>query len=566
MCSTKSLMAKYKPWLLCCFILAVVICAVALVCLFIALLAATGCPRGSFKHAAVSADSQLCSEVGRNMLEQGGSAVDGAIAALLCTSVVNPQSMGIGGGSIVMIRNKTGNVKVYNFRETVPQNFKVNLLNDCPPGPLSFSTGVQWIGVPGELRGYEAVHRQYGKLPWAKLFEPTIRMAREGIDMPPFLANLLKFVIVKRHIEASSLCEVFCNKNKTVLSERDVLKFPKLAETLETIAEQGADAFYSGKIGQALISDIKDAGGTLEMEDLKSFRVRVEDAWSVDLDDTLMHIPPPPAGGPLLAFILKLIKGFSFTPSSLDGSQKVQMYHHYIEAAKFANGQRRSICDPNFNHDKSAEHLIDPSFISRIRKKIFSNSTHDASYYNVKPSTDRFGTTHVSVLDEDGLAVSATSTINEVFGGAIYSPQTGIILNNELSDFCGRTDAVKAGEQPPSSMAPVILESKSGRLLVIGGSGGSMITSAVALSIMNRLWLRMTLKESIAAPIVFVDSKNNVYFEPNFDKSVIDGLKDLGHKVKNTDYFFNVVNAVEKENGCVVAVSDGRKKGQSAGY
>ncbi|XP_068562250.1 glutathione hydrolase 5 proenzyme [Cebidichthys violaceus] len=558
-------MAKYKPWLVCCFILAGLISAVALVLLCIVTIVDRECPRGSFTHAAVSADSLRCSEVGRSMLQQGGSAVDGAIAALLCTSVVNPQSMGIGGGSILTIRNKKGNVKVYNFRETVPKSFKSNLLNDCPT-TFGLITGSQWIGVPGELRGYEAVHKQYGKLPWAKLFEPTIKLAREGINLPPFLGDLLEIRIVKEHVENSSLCEVLCNKNKTALSTGDILKFPKLAETMETIAEQGADAFYTGKIGHDLIQDIEAAGGTLEMEDLKSFKVHVQDAWPVLVGDTKIHVPPPPAGGPLLAFILRLMKGFPLSPNSLIGDQKIQTYHRYIEAAKFTNGQKRSISDPVFNDKKSADHLIDPSFINRIRDMIFSNCTHDNSYYNVKPSRDHMGTTHVSVLDKDGLAVSATSTVNQLFGGGIYSPRTGIILNNELSDFCGRADTVRAGEQPPSSMSPVILETKSGGLLVIGGSGGSMITSAVALSIINRLWLGMSLKDAIAAPIVFVDSRNNVQLERGFNKSVENGLRVLGHKLGNWPYFFNVVNAVEKENGCIVAVSDSRKNGTSAGY
>ncbi|XP_068430173.1 glutathione hydrolase 5 proenzyme [Clinocottus analis] len=559
-------MAEYKPWLVCCFILAGLLSAVGLVFLCIVSIVDRECPGGSFTRAAVSADSLRCSEIGRSMLKQGGSAVDGAIAALLCTSVINPQSMGLGGGSIITIRNKKGKVKVYNFRETVPQSFDRNLLKDCRT-TFGLTTGSQWIGVPGELRGYEAVHKQHGKLPWAKLFEPTIQLAREGISVPAYLGSLLKFAIVKNHVENSSLCEVLCNKNKTVLSTGDILKFPKLAETMETIAEQGADAFYTGKIGHDLIRDIEAAGGTMKREDLKSFQVRVEDAWTVPVGDAKLHIPPPPAGGPLLAFLLRLMKGFSLSPNSLDEDQKIQTYHRFIEAAKFTNGQKKSISDPVFNDKKSADHLIDPSFINHIRDMIFSNGTHDNSYYyNAKPSRDHVGTTHVSVLDEDGLAVSATSTINQLFGGGVYSPRTGIILNNELSDFCGRANTMRAGEQPPSSMVPVILESKSGGLLVIGGSGGSMITSAVALSIINRLWLGMNLKDAIAAPIVFVDSSNEVNFEPGFNKSVIDGLGALGHKPGRWKYFFNVVNAVEKEKGCIVAVSDSRKNGMSAGY
>lgn len=471
--------------------------------------------------------------------------------------------MGIGGGSIVTIRDRSGKVRVYNFRETVPRSYKSSLLEDCPK-TFSMSSGSQWIGVPGELRGYEVLHKQYGRLPWDELFEPTVKLAREGIPLPDYLGQFLSSTLVKHRVESTSLCDLLCNKNRTILKKGDIFKFPKLAETMEAVGRLGAEAFYSGEIGRDLIEDIKAIGGTLTLDDLKGYKVRVEDALQVSLGDTLMHIPPPPAGGPLLAFILQLMRGFA-SPKSLDTDLKIQLYHRYVEAAKFANGQRMNILDPQFN-EKSTAHLTDSSFINHVRALI-SNHTHDSTFYTrVTPPSDHFGTTHVSVLDENGLAVSATSTINQLFGGAIYSPRTGIILNNELADFCGRVNSVKPGEQPPSSMTPVVLESSSGGLLVIGGSGGSMITTAVALSIMNRVWLKMSLKDAIAAPIVFVDSRGNVNFEPGFDESVIEGLRARGHKVGNWKYFLNVVNAVERESGCVSAFSDSRKMGEAAGY
>ncbi|XP_053709645.1 glutathione hydrolase 5 proenzyme-like isoform X1 [Synchiropus splendidus] len=555
-------MAQKKAWLVCCFLLSALICVAALVCLCVVSLVDRRCSSSSFKNAAVSADSQICSEIGRKLLQEGGSAVDGAIGALLCTSVVNPQSMGIGGGSIFTVRDKTGNVSVYNFRETAPRSVQKNLLSDCPTR-FQLTVDPKWIGVPTELRGYEALHKKYGRLPWSRLFEPTIRLAREGIPMPPYLGKFLQSPIVKQRVKSSSLCEVLCNENKTVLSHGDVLRFPKLAETMETIATLGADTFYSGKIGQDLIQDVRAAGGTLSMEDMESVRVKVTKAWTVSLHDVKLHLPPPPAGGALLAFILKLMEGFNVTENSLDGDRKIHFYHLYATAAKFANNNRRRIYDPEFNSHNGSALLIDPLFISKIREQILSNSSHGE---NVKTPSDQLGTTHVSVVDEDGLAVSATSTINQLFGAAIYSPRTGVILNNELLDFCGRVDSVGAGEQPPSSMTPVILEWSSGRLLVIGGSGGSLITSAVALSIINHLWLGMNLRDAIAAPILFVDSRNNVNFEPGFDQSVIDGLKAQGHQVGDWKFFLNVVNAVERDNGCFEGASDMRKMGAAAGY
>ncbi|KAK7895400.1 hypothetical protein WMY93_020725 [Mugilogobius chulae] len=212
-------MAQFRPWLVCCCVLAGLLCVLTLVCVCVfSLLDQGSCASGSYGRAAVSADSRLCSEIGKNMLLQGGSAVDGAIAALLCTSVVNPQSMGIGGGSIVTVRERNGKVKVFNFRETVPQSYKRNLLDDCPT-TFSFSTGSQWIGVPGELRGYELLHKLYGKLSWDKLFEPTVKLARDGIPLPDYLAQFIKSPLVRHYVERSSLCDIFCNKNRTVLKK-----------------------------------------------------------------------------------------------------------------------------------------------------------------------------------------------------------------------------------------------------------------------------------------------------------------------------------------------------------
>lgn len=171
----------------------------------------------------------------------------------------------------------------------------------------------------------------------------------------------------------------------------------------------------------------------------------------------------------------------------------------------------------------------------------------------------------MSVLAEDGSAVAVTSTINYIFGSRVYSPSTGIILNNELSDFCGKVASISPGEQPPSSMAPAVLKSPS-KTLVIGASGGGMITTGMASALINHLWFGKSLKEAIATPVVYVDSENAVKFEPSFDKDIIKALEALGHTKKTATRFYNVVNAVEKKEGCICAVSDVRKLGKAAGY
>lgn len=531
------------------------LCVITIV-VYIAVSVNRGCSEEVFKHAAVAADSETCSKIGREILQKGGSAVDGAIAALLCTSTIHPQSMGIGGGSIFTVMDNNGVVKIINARETVPKKFKTDLLKECP------QTGNHWIGVPGEIRGYEQAHRLYGKLPWATLFQPTIKLAREGFPLPPILG---RFIFMADRNETPALRQLFSDKNGKMLKVGDTLKFEKLADTLEVIANQGADAFYTGKIAENLVHDIRDAGGTLTMEDLRSFNVTMTDAWTVPLGEYQMHLPPPPAGGAILSLILNIMKGYNLNAASVNGEQKILTYHRYIEACKFANGLRRYIRDPHFNAEAKAFKFTEQGFADHIRTKISSDRSYDAQYYNITPYLDSMGTTHVSVIAEDGTAASVTSTINHIFGSRVVSPSTGVILNNELSDFCGKADHIVAGEQPPSSMSPLVLRSKS-KTLVIGASGGSMITTGMVSTLMYHLWFGKSLGEAIATPVVFVDSANALKFEPEFDKPVIEALKALGHTVETPKYFYNVVNAVEKEDGCIHAVSDSRKLGKPAGY
>uniref|UniRef100_A0A3B4F685 Gamma-glutamyltransferase 5-like n=1 Tax=Pundamilia nyererei TaxID=303518 RepID=A0A3B4F685_9CICH len=341
-----------------------------------------------------------------NILQKGGSAVDAAIAALLCTSIINPQCAGIGGGVIFTVMDSSGKVKIINSRETVPRNVNSDLLKLCRK-TTEWTMECRWIGVPGEIRGYEAAHRLYGKLPWADLFQPTIKL--------------------------------------------------------------------------------------------------------------------------------------------------ILFYHRYIEALKFANGLKKHIRDPNFSSDKVSISKFAPAFL------ISSDKTHDPQYYGKNSYLDSIGTTHVSVLAEDGSAVSVTSSINDEFGSNVLSSSTGIILNNHLNDFCGRAHNIFHGERPPSNMAPSVLKSPS-KTLVIGGSGSEMIPPAVASALMNHLWFGKSLKEAIDTLVVLVDSQISLLFAL---QDVVDGLEALGHKVAK---FYNTVNAVEKAGNCISAWSDKRKKGKAAGY
>uniref|UniRef100_A0A3P9DK14 Gamma-glutamyltransferase 5a n=1 Tax=Maylandia zebra TaxID=106582 RepID=A0A3P9DK14_9CICH len=426
---------------------------------------------------------------------------------------MNPQCMGIGGGVIFTVMDSSGKVKIITSRETVPSNVTSDLLKSCPnttEWTVEWPQDSRWIGVPGEIRGYEAAHRLYGKLPWADLFQPTIKLAREGFPIPYYQGQHIP------RINNTSIRELYLDKNGNLLKTGDTVKFEKLADTLEMIANEGPDVFYNGTIAKNLTSDIQDAGGNLTRKDLELYEAKVTDAWNISLGEYKLYFPPPPAGGAILSLILNIMKGYKMESEPKTTDEKILFYHRYIEALKFANELKTNISDPNFSSDEMAKKLTEDSFADSKRSLISSDKTRDPG---INLYLDSIGTTHVSVLAEDGSAVSVTSSINDEFGSGVLSPSTGIILNNQLSDFCGRADSVSPGERPPSNMAPSVLKSPS-KTLVIGGSGSETIPPAVASALMNHLWFGKSLKEAIITPVVLVDSKSEVKPEPKLEKVI----------------------------------------------
>ncbi|XP_069817276.1 glutathione hydrolase 5 proenzyme isoform X2 [Dendropsophus ebraccatus] len=517
---------------LCYALIIVLFVAIVAIILSVYLLGGSSCD-GGFTHGAVAADSEICSNIGRDILKQGGSAVDAAIAALLCTSVIYPQSMGIGGGVIFTIYNaSTGNVEVINARETVPKKFLPNLMAQCA-GTTILKPGQQWIGVPGELKGYEAAHKRYGRLPWKDLFQPTIQLVTEGVNVSNVLYKFIN--VTSRLIEAHSVCNLLC-KDKKVLKPGDPLNFIQLAHTLQTVADEGADSFYKGSIAKRMVEDLNDQGSSLTLEDLENYKVQILSPLNVPLGNYKLYTAPPPAGGALLTFVLKILEGFHFNKNAMHTvSKQIETYHRIAEALKFANGNRDKLTNPVTSADiaEFIDTWFSNDFTKEIRSKIDNFGDHDFQFYNLSTVTKKetFGTTHVSVISSDGSSVSATSSINHVFGSMIYSSSTGIILNNQLADFCNvHMVSLKEGMQPPSSMTPAILLSKDKKSqLVIGGSGGLRIISATA-------------------------------------QTVREGLKDKRHNISEAKFALNVVQGVYKEKSCLFPYSDGRKLGKSAGY
>ncbi|NXY52635.1 GGT5 hydrolase, partial [Callaeas wilsoni] len=578
---------------ICCLVL-LALAALAAAVTLVVTLAQPRCGPQQYLHGAVAADTETCSLIGRNILKSGGTAVDAAIAGLICTSVMNPQSSGLGGGVIFTIYNaSTGAVEVINARETVPRVFPHNLLSGCGPG---FPIGPQWIGVPGELRGYEEAHRRHGRLPWKALFEPTIKLLLEPLVISPVLERILHHPAFSG--PGKKLCPLLCDGQR-FLKLGETFRWRALQQTLQAVAEHGATAFYEGEIGMALVEDIRKAGANLSMEDLRAYKAEVSSALNITLNNhTKVFAPGPPMGGAVLMFILKVLEEYKFHKASLaTPEEKVETYHRIAEALKFGNMLRSHMSDPAFSEAQvRVGTMLSDQFAEFVRQKIDTHGDHPLSHYNLLEAlyNDQYksmGTSHISVLAADGSAVSATSTINYPFGSFVYSKQTGIILNNELADFCianrsikpGKVDepvslllclephgknnisASALGEKPPSAMVPSILISKSRDMLVIGGAGGGWIISATTMAIINKLWFGYDLEHAISAPVMHTQG-DSVLFEESFSREVRTGLLGRGHKEKRDKYAMNVVQGISKEGKCISAYSDKRKLGKSAGY
>ncbi|RDD46417.1 Gamma-glutamyltranspeptidase 1 [Trichoplax sp. H2] len=541
-------------------------------------------PPKYFSEGAVAADSPYCSVVGRNMLIKGGTAVDAAIATMICSGTVNLHSTGIGGGGfLVVYTKKTKMAKAYNFRETAPAMASENMY---VPDSSKSSLGGLSVGVPGEVRGMYAAWKMHGKLPWKALFEPSIRLAEDGFKVSIPISAAINSSSTQRAMQqdvGKGLKELL-QPNGTNLQIGDTMRRPALARTLRIIANEGAEAFYTGSLAPKIVNDIRSAGGIITAADLANYKVSVTDPIKIKIGNLTMYSLPPPSSGIVLGQILSILEGYKFTNASVANEEAtVLTYHRIIEAFKFAYSSRSYLGDPKFIDIKSKiAEMLNPTFNANLRRKINDNRSFLPSYYggNFLSATKSAGTSHMSVLAPNGDAVSVTSTVNLYFGSKVRSSTTGIIYNNEMDDFStpGLVNAfglrpspanfIKPGKRPLSSMSPSIFVDNMGMVKFISGaSGGSRITTATALVTMNHLWFHKALPEATKTPRFHNQVYPNVTLvERDFPQNLIDGLAKRGNACAKSGSGAVVQSISQLKAMMISAFSDLRKHSKAAGF
>jgi gamma-glutamyltranspeptidase/glutathione hydrolase len=525
----------------------------------------------------VASGSAIASEVGRDILKEGGNAIDAAVAVGFALEVTHAEAGNIGGGGFMMIRRRNGKVYALDYRETAPAAATHDMYLDAAGQPTDKSvSGALAAGVPGSVAGMLEAHRRFGRLPLARVLEPAIRLARDGFVVDSFHARSLAGG-VRRMTRYSPAGVAQYSINGAAPAAGAVLKQPDLARTLEAIRDHGRDGFYRGWVAAAIVAEMQRDGGIITLADLAGYRPR----WRAPVriryrGQTIWSMPPSSSGGATLAMILNIMEGFNPLPPF--GS--AALLHRESEAMRIAFTDRnRFLGDPDFEKLPMLSKMESKAFAAAARRTIDLNRATPTPPFD--PSIkDGASTTHYSVVDADGNAISTTTTLNNSFGAAVLVAGAGFLLNDEMDDFAaapgkpnmyglvqGEINAIKPGKRMLSAMTPSIVLDRHGKLeMVVGTPGGPTIITQVYHVISDVIDHGMSLPDAVAAPRQHDQGLPDevVLNSGGFLPAVADSLRAMGHRVVSGGG--GDVQAIIRTPGGWQGVSDPRGGGAPAGY
>ncbi|WP_166381670.1 gamma-glutamyltransferase [Polaribacter sp. 11A2H] len=486
------------------------------------------------------------SKIGSDILKKGGNAFDAMAATDLALAVAYPFAGNLGGGGFMVYRKADGEIGALDYREKAPLASSRDMYLDNEGNVVNEKStlGAMAVGVPGTLAGIFTAHKKFGTMPMSEILKPVIALAKRGV-----------VVTKKQEDRIKNYQSLFLKANKDSIpfnknwKENDTIKYPALAETLIRIQQNGLDEFYKGETAQKIVDFIQANGGIITLEDLAKYEAKWRTPVTFTYDDLkIISMSPPSSGGVALAQIMKAIEPFDVDKFGHNTTKSIQV---------ITEAERRAYADRSF-------FLGDPDFVTVPQQKLISKAyaterMSDFSFEKATKSADvshgnieiieSDETTHYSIIDQFGNAVSVTTTLNGAYGSKLYSPELGFFFNNEMDDFSSKPGVpnmfgligAKANEIHPekrmlSSMTPTIVEKNGKLFMVVGTPGGSTIITSVLQTILNVHEYKMGMQEAVnAARFHHQWLPDVVKMEPNsFDKQVITELKDIGYTIDET--------------------------------
>ncbi len=530
------------------------------------------------QHGMVVSVSAPASRVGAEMLEQGGTAVDAAVATAFALAVTHPPAGNIGGGGFMMILPEPGSPPVcIDYRETAPAAASATMYTLDED-----RLGAKTVGIPGTVRGLALAHKKYGRLTWAQVVRPAIELARDGFAVDAALANSLNTILSdKDSLPYEEMRRLFAAPRRGAWQAEDRLTQLELAGTLEQIAKQGTDGFYHGRVAEAIVAEMRAGGGILTLDDLANYRAQVRAPIHGTYRGYDLYGPPPPSsGGIVLVQMLNVLERFELRSLGRDSPETrhliiESMRRGFLDRARFL-GDQDFVPIPAHLTSKAYAHQL-ANEISRTKA-----SSSEALAPDIQLAPEGTSTTHFSIVDRQGMAVSNTYTLEQSYGARVAVRGCGFLLNNEMGDFNwvpGHTDRlgrigtepnrIAPGKRMLSSQTPVLVLRDGKPYLVAGSPGGRTIINTLLCVVLNVLEFQMDLPGAIAAPRWHhAWLPDRARFEsiakPEYQELVAE-LKAMGHRFDPDPTVQGDAHCIliDPATGTMVGVADRRISGQA---
>lgn len=518
----------------------------------------------------VATQSDFATRVGELILNKGGNAIDASVAVGFALAVTLPRAGNLGGGGFMLIYDQhESEVLSLDYRETAPSGVSAaDFLN--ADGSKNQQSKFNWsaVGVPGTVAGLHAAWEKYGSMPWAELVQPSIDLAKNGFEVNYDLAEILD--IKASWLQSNPATKkAFYKANGQSYVAGEIMRRPNLAKTLELIAKQGPDVFYKGEIAKRIAAEMQAQGGYIDLDDLAAYQAKFRPTLTGTYRGyQVAAMPPPSSGGVAIIEALNILENFD-----LNGLGYSADYLHLLaETMKLAFADRGEfLADPDFV-DVPIKKLLDKNYAKKLANKIQIDQVLDLSQSSTAEIKESPSTTHYSIVDKYGNAVSNTYTLSSSFGAGLTIPETGILLNNQIHTFSVRAgiegakgfiasqaNRVEEGKRPVSSQSPTIVLKDGKPYLIVGSPGGSRIITAVLQMISNVIDLDMNVAEATNQRRIHHQwIPDYIELEPGFNTDTARLLEQKGHKTKTT-FTMGSTQSIQVKDGYLFGSSDPRR-------